>query len=161
DVKAGRWDLVQVRDDPWLGLLFGRACRVSRTPFVFQLSHLKEEEVLLHAARGLYGGRASNLIKGLVALALRRAVLRRGDLVLAISDAMAAYLSGRPTWPWAVSPGRVRVLPEGVPSCLLSSTLDRGAARQSLGLPDAPTIVYVGTLNRVRGLELLFPMLRL
>ena len=149
-VARGDWDVVQVRDDPLLGRLFADACKANGTPFIFQLSHLKEEETLLHARRGLYGNRATNLIKALVALALRHQVLQLADLTLTISDAMSAYVArggllrlSRPT-------AAIDVLPEGAPARMTHLTIDRTLARRRLGLGDGPVLIYCGTLARIR-----------
>ena len=160
-VAHGDWDIVQVRDDPWLGRLFADASKASGTPFIYQLSHLKEEETLLHARRGWYGNRATNSIKALVALALRHQVLQRASLTMTISDAMAAYIArggllrlSRPT-------GAIDVLPEGAPTHLTELTIDRAVARRRLGLGDGPVLIYLGTLARIRELDILFPVVRI
>ena len=160
-VARGDWDVVQVRDDPWLGCLFADACAVSSTPFIFQLSHLKEEETLLHARRGLYGSRATNLVKALVALALRHQVLRRASLTLAISDAMSAYIARGGLLRLSRPAGPIVVLPEGAPAHLTTLRVDRAGARRRLGLGDGPVLIYLGTLARIRELDILFPVLRI
>lgn len=76
-------------------------------------------------------------------LALRSAaVWRRADLVLAVSDAARRTLIGS-----GLSPGRVRVVPDGVDPDELDPA-SRGALRAAAGVPDAaPLVGSVGALE--------------
>jgi glycosyltransferase involved in cell wall biosynthesis len=153
-VAQGRFDAVVVRDDPWLALLFAAVARTGRVPLAFQLSHLKEEEVLrVHVPRGLYGGRVSNATRALGGLALRQMALRRAALLIPISETMAGSIR-RPRGT------AIHVMPEGVPRAWTERRDDRAAVRRELGIGEGPVLAYAGTLHRARGLEVLAPILR-
>lgn len=152
-VGRREWDLVQVRDDPWLGGLFAAACHRSKTPFVFQLSHLKEEELQLQARLGVYGPPMLNRFKAAIALRLRARVVEGAQLVLAVSDEMRSYLQAKDVRT------RIEVLPEGAPSRLLDHVPD-ASLRRRLGLGDGPLIVYVGTLSQTRRVGFLIEVLK-
>jgi glycosyltransferase involved in cell wall biosynthesis len=149
-------ELVQVRDDPVMALVGWRLARRLKVPFIFQLSHLKEEEALEYARRGIYGSPFKNWLKGMGARMLRNFLLRRADLVFPISEAMKTVLGeqGIPLERMKALPEGVDVRPERVP------TPEQVAAmRARLGLGEGPVLIYLGTLVRVRGLEILFPLL--
>jgi len=61
--KMKHLDLVQVRDDPVMAKIGFAIAKDRRIPFVYQLSHLKEEEVLLLSRGDSIGRRAINLLK--------------------------------------------------------------------------------------------------
>lgn len=146
----GQVDLVQVRDDPAMGFVGRRFARARRVPFVYQLSHLKEEESLLWGVRGYYGGRPKNLIKGTVGLAAREVSLLGADLVFPISDHMSQQLRR-----YAVPGRRMVTLPEGVDTVQFvpCDAAERRRLRDQLGLGTDPIALYVGTLGRLRQLD--------
>jgi glycosyltransferase involved in cell wall biosynthesis len=153
-VARNAYDIVQVRDDPWLGAMFAAACRRSRTPLVFQLSHLKEEELQLQARQGVYGPPLLNRFKAAVALRLRRRASDRAALVLAISDEMREYLRSRNVR------ARIEVLPEGADAGLLTAAGAVSGLRARLGFGTEPVLVYVGTVSRTRRPEFLVKVLQ-
>lgn len=152
-------DLVQVRDDPIMAFVGGRLARARNVPFVYQVSHLKEEESLLWARDGIYGGRIKNLVKGAVGLAVRQTQMLGADAVFPISENM-----GRVLRRYGVPPQRIVPLPEGVDTDLIRpvSVEERARVRATLGLPVGPVVVYVGTTAKSRQLgELIEAVARL
>lgn len=82
------------------------------------------------------------------------ATLRKAAAVVAVSGSLArrAIELGTPE-------GRVHVIPNGVDTSLFRP-LDRGAARESLGLaPDRRLVLAVGRIDPVKGLDLLIDSL--
>ena len=146
------FDCVQVRDDPLMALTAWRLSRRLRIPFVYQLSHLKEEENLLYAREGIYGSRATSFLKGSVGRWLRNAMLRKANLVFPISSTMADTL-GRSR----IRRDRMVTLPEGVDASVAPTAYDQHAQaiRERYGLAGSAVLIYAGTLSRFRELEVM------
>jgi len=80
--------------------------------------------------------------------AVKRAVTRLLDAVVAVSDADAGILRDR----FGLSPDLLSVIPNGIPP--LGDLAPRGEARARLGLPGTATVVgYVGPLEAKKGLR--------
>lgn len=155
--QYGPFRLIQVRDDPGMAYVAWRLTKKLRVPFVYQLSHLKEEEYIIYAQRRLYGSAMNNFIQGRVGLVLRNLFLRKADLVFPISDQMKKTLLQ-----YGVSQDRMVVLPEGVDTSVEPEVYDDAAKkiRKKLGLEGKKVVIYVGTMNRVRQLEFLLDVFK-
>ena len=139
-------DAVIVRDDPVMALAAARR-GPALGPLIFQISHLTPEEVAGHGRAGLYGSRVGNLLKASAAQRLRGLALRRAERILVMTPEMASAL--------ALAADRAIVIPEGVDAAWTADVApDAVRAELTVG-PAAPLIVYAGTLNRVRRLEVL------
>jgi len=155
--RYGPFDLVQVRDDPAMAWVAWRLAKKWKVPFVYQLSHLKEEETILYAKMEIYGSPLKNLIQGKVGLLLRNFLLKRADLVLPISEQMKETLAG-----YGVPRDRMVPLPEGVDTSTDPESLNAEAQRlrPELGLEGKKVLIYVGTMNRFRQLDFLLEVFR-
>ena len=82
------------------------------------------------------------------------------DLVAAVDRVIAANAVEREhlIWHYAADPSRIAVIPCGVDTELFRPG-DATDARRSLGLTDGPTIVYVGRLAPIKGLDTLLAAL--
>ena len=92
--ELGEFDMVQVRDDPIMACVAWRLSQKKKIPFIYQVSHLKEEETILYARMKLYGNPGKNYLKGRAGLFIRNWLLRKADLVFPISDRMKETLAG-------------------------------------------------------------------
>lgn len=154
----GPFHLIQVRDDPAMAYIAWRLSKKLKTPFVYQLSHLKEEEVMMYAQMGIYGSPLKNKIQGRVGLLLRNFFLRKADLVFPISEQMKETLTN-----YGISAERMVALPEGVDTSAEPETYDEeaGAIWKKLGLQAKRVITYIGTMNRFRQLDFLLESFKL
>jgi glycosyltransferase involved in cell wall biosynthesis len=142
-------DLIQVRNE-----MTGAAAAIWlskrwNVPFVYQLSFptasaFELEDRVEADSSGSSARRASIA----VARMMQWRVLRRADLVLAISDAMRDDLVQR-----GLAADRVVSFPLGVDTSVDPARFDRAAVRRELGLDDVPTLLYFGSTDRVRKLE--------
>ncbi len=155
--RYGLFHIVQVRDDPAMAYIAWKLSRRLKIPFIYQLSHLKEEEVLMYSQMGLYGSRLKNWIMGQVGIAIRNRFLRKADLVFPISDQMKKTLTE-----YGVPLSKMVTLPEGVDTSIDPRNFDKKAQeiRKNLGLENKEVIVYVGTMNRFRQLDFLLEALK-
>jgi len=155
--EVGEFDMVQVRDDPIMAYVAWRVSQKKKIPFIYQISHLKEEENILYAKMGLYGNPGKNYLKGRVGLFLRNWLLQEADLVFPISDQMKETFVG-----YGVRRERMVTLPEGVDTSIEPSQFDEVAKeiRRELNLEDKKVLIYVGTMNRFRQLDFLLRVLR-
>lgn len=154
--ETGSLDAVQVRDDPAMAYVGWRLARRLQVPFIYQVSHFKEEEHLLYARMGFYGSRVKNYLKGRVGLLLRNWLLRRADLVFPISTTMKESLTR-----YGIPRERMVALPEGVDASLAPKQFQEpaGRLRRKLGLEDRRVLVYVGTMSRFRQLDFVLRVL--
>lgn len=148
---------VQVRDMPFLACLSMVICRIKGMPFIYWMSFPIPEGQMLRAKRnGLLsrGGRPLLLwLRGYIGQqVLRKLVLPNATHVFAQSEAMKAGLVED-----GMRADRVTPVPMGVDFQLLryfqhesSDCIQQGEHR---------TLVYLGTLDPARQIEVLFPML--
>ena len=156
--RFGPFNMVQVRDDPAMAYIAWRLKKKLKVPFVYQISHLKEEEIMMYAQMRIYGNPLKNLLQGWVGFHIRNFFLKKADLVFPISDQMKKTLAT-----YGVPSSRMVVLPEGVDASINPCSYDREAShiRECLGLKGKKVIVYVGTMNRFRQLDFLLEVFTL
>ena len=145
-LKKGRVDVLQSRDDWMAGLVALLLAKRHRLPFVFQYSFpfAQWRKVLYRQLHGVWGGLAAEFEARMFHF-----VMRRVDLLLPISDKMAADLRRENVNP----PMRVTPLAANVERA--ASEADGMRIRSALGLEEAQVVLYVGTMAQERGLELL------
>lgn len=153
----GPFHILQVRDDPAMAYVTWRLAKKLKLPFVYQISHLKEEETMMYAQMGIYGSPLKNKIQGKVGFMLRNFFLQRAELVFPISDQMRETLTH-----YGIPRKRMVTLPEGVDTSIIPAEYDDTAKeiRNKLGLEGKKVLIYVGTLNRFRQLDLLLRALK-
>ncbi len=157
-LKHGPFHIVQVRDDPAMAYIAWRLKKKLKIPFVYQISHLKEEEVILYSNLKLYGYPIKNWLQGKSGLFLRNFFLKKADLIFPISEQMKKTLSD-----YGIASNKMVVIPEGVDVNIFIKDFDKEAQkiREKMGLRNKIVLVYVGTLNRLRKIEFLFEVLKL
>ncbi len=148
--RRGGFDVLQVRNSTAAGLAALALRRASRSLFVFQVSFPVAEWTAQAARRG--DVRVPTLRRGSASLqrALRRWLVLRADLVLAISDRMRDELVRD-----GVAPHRVLAFPLGTD---LPPEPDRAAVaalRAELGVREEPLILYAGSISPQRELSFL------
>lgn len=145
-LKERPLDFVQVRNDPAFAMTAAALARGAGRPFVYHLSVLNGPILISEAPELPLARRPLQLLKGAVGGALVDRVAKTCDLLLPISDAMAGHYRalGRK--------GPIAALPMGC----------RGAAAEPPPPPrDFVEALYVGSLDRVRGLDFLLRALAL
>jgi glycosyltransferase involved in cell wall biosynthesis len=157
-LEAGRYDIVQVRNEIGPSLAAIRARRRGGFSFVYQLSWLAAEVRLLEAARGEMRPKVYHQARGRAERRARRRILRGADAVLAISDTMREELLQADD---RLDRSRVMAFPLGFDSSVVPAASDVADVRARLGLDGRPTAVYFGTLSAIRRPEFLVDMLRL
>ena len=154
----GPFDLLQVRDDPAMAAWAHLAATRANIPWVYQISHLKEEEFISYARMGIYGPRSKNIMQGLAGLLLRNFLLGCAQAVFPISERMKNTLAR-----YGIRRNKMVPVEEGADTSLLPDKFYKKAKqiRQRLGIRDEPVIIYVGTMNRFRRLEILLESFRI
>lgn len=154
-VRSGAFDLVQVRNSTAGGLLAIVLRRRARIRVVFQLSFPVAEWTREAARRGQVRTAWLRIPATRLQVAIRRAVARRADLVLAISDRMRADLLRD-----GVSPGRVLTFPLGADELAEPDEREVDALRAELGVEDDPVVLYFGSISPQRELGFLVEVAR-
>ncbi|MDX6769399.1 MAG: glycosyltransferase [Elusimicrobiota bacterium] len=137
---TGAVDAVQVRNDPGYASLAHGLARKHRVPFVFHLSILNGPVLVEEASEEPFPRSWLQRVKGLVGGRLVDRVARSCDLLLPISEAMAAHYAGL---------GRTG------PSVALPMGCRGAAAWPAPGPRDFVEALYVGSLDRNRRLDFL------
>jgi glycosyltransferase involved in cell wall biosynthesis len=155
--SRSRYSAIQVRDMPLMATVGVVLARLKRLPFYYWMSFpVPEAQIARARARGLSSGLANflfNWVRGHFGrFLLYRVVLPCADHVFVQSDAMKTALGKR-----GLRSEKITPVPMGV---------DLEAACRGIGGPiDDPRvvgrtpIVYLGTLDRPRRIEILFEML--
>lgn len=154
----GPFFMVQVRNDPAMAYIAWQLKKKFKMRFVYQLSHLKEEQLMMYAQMRIYGSPIKNLLQGRIGVSMRNFFLRRADLVFPISEKMKETLAS-----YGVPVERMVPLPEGVDSSIDLKVVDKEAKaiREKLGLEGKKVLIYVGTMNRFRQLDFLLKAFKL
>jgi len=150
----GPFDVIQVRNDLALSLYALRLADRNDIPFVYRLSHLKSETLQLGFRKHLPGYSLTDYAKGMIGKRVRGVLIDRADAVFTISEAMSAYLikNGCQT--------RLEAIPMAADTALDPTIIDSGPFQSEWGLLDKSYLVYIGTMNPIRQLEFLFPVLK-
>jgi len=155
--KSYHAGLIHAFDEPLMGLMGYWASSRKKVPLVYQVTHLKEEETILGARHGIYGAPLKTYVRGKVGLIVRNWVLRRAEMVFAVSNQMKELFIR-----YGVEPDRIKVVQAGV-DCNIS-VQDYGVAakgiRKSLGLEGNRVLFYMGTLSRFRKLDFMLDVLK-
>jgi len=158
-IDLSRYDAIQVRDMPLPAFLALRRARRAQVPFFYWMSYpMPEGQIARAAETGLSAGLTRFLfpwIRGRFGrYLLYRRVLPYADHVFVQSERMKADLIER-----GVSADRMTPVPMGVDLAALQ--LDEIEPADDPRLLDRKVLVYLGTLNRPRRIEILFDMLAL
>jgi glycosyltransferase involved in cell wall biosynthesis len=143
-------DAIHVFDEPMMGLVAYLVKRKTKVPLIYQVTHLKEEETILYAKYKIYGSPVKNFIRGKVGLFLRNWILRRSEMVFAVSNQMKDLFIT-----YGIKAERITVVPAGV-NCSISPLMHDAAASQIRALhilEDKRVLFYMGTLSKFRKLD--------
>jgi glycosyltransferase involved in cell wall biosynthesis len=150
------YDAIQVRDMPVTAFVGLAIARVKKIPFFYWMSFPQSEGQVIRAkARGVRAGFRYwfPLLQGTVGQwLLYRVVLRQANHVFAQSDQMVHDLAAR-----GVDVSRMTSVPMGVD--LEVTRPNYISVSQDKRLAGKSVIVYLGTLDRTRAIDILFHML--
>jgi len=148
------FDIIQVRNDLALGLDAVSAAGNYETPFVYRLSHLKSEGLQLGYRMGLPGFSVIDYAKGAAGKRVRRLLANRADVVFTISEEMSIHLKERGYQ------SQLRAMPMAADTTLDPATINPEAFLSEWDVKHVPYLVYIGTMNPIRQLEFLFPVMK-
>ena len=133
-------DVVVVRNSVRLGLFALVMRRMTGVPFVFQFSFPTAERTLRLAREGRSSVGSLQALMARLAVLLRGRMLRRADVVLAISESMRTALirSG-------VQPSRISVVPLGAERAT-PEPKEVERVRSGLGLDGSPLVLAFGSM---------------
>lgn len=154
-----RYQAIQVRDMPVLAAFGLLAARIKGLPFYYWMSYpMPEGQIALARERGLSAGLMKFLfpwVSGRVGwLLLYGMVLRRADHVFVQSEHMKADMAAK-----GANPARMTPVPMGVD--LEDIRLAEIPPSDDPALKGRRVLVYLGTLDRPRRIDVLFEMLAL
>ena len=148
--RSERFDMIQVRNSSAAGLAAIAIRRATGIPFAFQASFPVAEWTTEAARRGDVRAPALRRIAAGLQRALRTSLIRRADLVLAISDRMRDDLVRD-----GAAANRIVVFPLGTDDPPEPDTGAVRSLRSELGLGDGLLILYVGSISPQRELAFL------
>lgn len=149
-------NVIHCFDDALVAFFASFVCRLRHISLLCQITHLKEEQVILQWK--VDRGSLADYLKGRVGLETRNFALRRADHVFGVSAEMLSYLRTA-----GVVRGGASVIPAGVQLPAASdpdAVSEAKRLRGRLGLDDKSVILYVGTLNRFRRLDMMLDVVR-
>lgn len=147
--KHERYNIILVRDDIFDGLLALYIKRRYRVPLVFEMSIPVEQS---WETRKFYSDkRKLQRIISEIEARLSTYILRNADLILPISRWLKDDLVRK-----GVDRSKITPLPEGVdPGRFLNRDMGAVAVRDKYGLGDFKIVIYVGTMDKMRHLDVL------
>jgi len=149
-LRSEPFDVVQVRNSVSAGWLAALLARKAGGRFVFQFSFPLQEQFIEAIHFENVPSRRLWIAYKRFQIRARRWVLRRADLVLAISEEMRRHLVDE-----GLPPERIQVVPMGTDCPPDPSPADVEALRRSLGLQGNRVVLYFGSIAPVRRLEFL------
>jgi glycosyltransferase involved in cell wall biosynthesis len=151
-VRRRRYDVIEVKDKFVSGLFALIAKRLYGTRFVYWSSYPFAEEHLLRASVGIARYPVLSRIRGLASrLLLYRVLLPRADHVFVQSEQMRRDIARE-----GIPLNKMTVVPMGFDSRMFSGL---GQPAAPVIDPAEPSILYLGTLTRVRRLDFLVRVL--
>lgn len=157
--ERSRYHAIQVRDMPVLAACGLLAARIKGLPFYYWMSYpMPEGQIELAKERGLSAGMMKFLfpwVSGRVGrFLLYRVVLQRADHVFVQSDRMKEDMIAK-----GISPARMTPVPMGVD--MEDARIEDIPPADDARLKGRRILVYLGSLDRPRRIEILFEMLAL
>lgn len=154
-----KYDAIQVRDMPFLALIGLIVARWKGLPFYYWMSFpIPEGHMALAKDRGLSCGLikyVGHYIQGVLGKrVLYKWVFSKADHIFVQSDQMREDVSKLGIDPEIMTP-----VPMGVD--FENTRIDNIPTRKELPTNDKPVLVYLGALDRVRKIEVLFEMLKI
>lgn len=155
--KTDNISAFHVFDDPVMGLVAYIATINTNIKLVYQVTHLKEEENIIYSQYKIYGGVFANHLRGKLGLNLRNWILRRSNLVFSVSQEMKDLFVSR----YKITENKIKVVPAGINCNIDFRAIERDSEflKQKYQLMNHKIFFYMGTLNRIRKLEVIFYML--
>ena len=149
--RTNHVDIIHVRNELSSGLIGRYLRRRWKIPLVFQLSFplSGKEEMASIALRETGTNRSEVLIR--LKRRVQTDILRRADLVLAISEEMKTSLVQQ-----GIPRERVLSFPMGFDTQVEPRRYDGTKVRVRFELENAPVVLYFGALDRIRRIEFLF-----
>jgi glycosyltransferase involved in cell wall biosynthesis len=148
--RRQRFDVVQVRNSTAAGLVALALCRIQSSTFAFQVSFPVPEWTARAARRGEVRAPTVRRVASWFQRSLRDWLVRRADVVEAISERMREELVRR-----GASPRRVVTLPLGADLPPEPDPTAVQRLRDELGLCDQHLILYTGSISPQRELGFL------
>jgi len=142
------FDVIQVRNSVTAGCLALALRRGTGARFVYQFSFPVLESLMAAATEGRVRAPSARRVTAGAGLRVRGWLLRRADLVLAVSEEMRRQLIAQ-----GVAPDRVMAFPLGSELPRAPSKRQVERLREELGLSDAPVVLYFGAIDRKRRLD--------
>lgn len=149
-VRRERFDVIQVRNAVTAGWLAWLLARLTPARFVYQFTFPGPEAGLQAAREGRKRLPWLRIPAYRAQIALRTWLLRRADLVLAMSDQMRGELVGS-----GICPERVMSFPMGTECPPDPEGNQVAQLRKTLGLDHHPVVLYFGTIAPERQLDFL------
>jgi len=143
-----RFDIVQVRNSVTAGCLAVLLRRRTGARFVFQFSFPVLEALVAGSRDRQVPAPAVVAPAARLGIGVRRWLLRRADLVLAVSEEMRRRLIVQ-----GVAPDRVMAFPLGSELPRAPSKRQVERLREELGLSTAPVVLYFGAIDPKRRLD--------
>jgi glycosyltransferase involved in cell wall biosynthesis len=148
-LRRGRYDAVEVKDKFLSGIFAVIASRLFRTPFIYWLSYPFPEHYLKRVEDGTARYPLLYRIRGAVfKILLYRLLLPAADHIFVQSEQMRTDIGGE-----GIPINKMTIVPMGVNAALCSSA-ESFQDREVLAA-GVPSILYLGTLNKVRRLDFL------
>lgn len=145
-----RYDVIQVRDKCFASLIALLAARLTGSKFVYWMSFPFAEAKLYAAEKKLTSHPRLTWVKGqMVSLLLYRCILRMADHVFVQSERMRAEVARR-----GICEAKMAPVPMGITADHVGHANDARAPRT-----DAPKLLYLGLIHRLRGTEMLVEVL--
>jgi glycosyltransferase involved in cell wall biosynthesis len=151
--EEGPFDAIQVRNDLALGLRAAQFTRQRDVRFIYRLSYLKSEELCFGYNEGIHCYGVPDYIRGQLGKRVRRILLKESDLTLTISSAMTEYIHSQGIH------GPIESLPMGADTSIRSDEIDAKPFKNHFDIK-SNYLVYIGTMNPIRQLEFLLPVLK-
>ena len=155
-IKDRRIDLFQVRNGEIDGLIGIYVKWRFGIPFIFQLSAPGPEFAIQSANLGLTTHHLLQILRGKLKKITQRLILKKADLVLPISESMKSDLMKH-----GIQKNKMMSFPPGFDLSLIRRNISGDEIRLRYKLGISPTLIYFGTIHRLRMLDFLIEVMQM
>lgn len=149
-IKTEKFDIIIVRNEILPGILAVYIKMRYKIPFCYQLASYFAEETIFNAKIGALKPSFLYHLKGKIEYIICKFIIRKANFIFPISEWMKQDMAKK-----GIPAKKMMAFPLGVSNSFYTQEVSRDDIKKKFKLNNPPTIIYLGTLNKIRNLDFL------